>query len=95
MPPLARSNSATPGFLHRTARPNGITPLLSRASIAAPASSSASATSTNPRRAAICNGVARVTPPHAFTSAPAATSSRTTSGPASPPHPFATAYSAV
>ena len=73
-----------------SARRRGVSPLLSLAPAAAPQSSNACAIPMNPRLAAICSGVARVTPPSAFTSPPACTSARTISGPASDPHSFAT-----
>ena len=89
--PRSTSNCATLSRRQLIARCRGESPLLSTASMAAPHSSSALAILRWPRLAAICSAVARVTPPQAFTSAPARTRARTTSTPPSDAHSLATA----
>ena len=65
--PFERSRVATSILLQLTERRRGVSPKLSSASISAPQSSKASATSTLPRRAAMCSAVQCFTPSLAST----------------------------
>jgi hypothetical protein len=68
--PWASSNSIMPGWRQFSARRSGVSPLMSRASISAPAESSTEPTAKLSRRAAVCSGVPRIGPLWTFTAAP-------------------------
>src|SRR5712691_902043 len=69
--PLEMSSLVTSAWSQLTERRRGVSPRLSRASMFAPQSNNASATSTLPRRAAMCSAVQCFTPSWASTFAPA------------------------
>jgi hypothetical protein len=74
--PLARSSEATRVLSQLTARRSGVSPTLSHASMLAPQSSKACATSSLSRRAAMCRGVQFLTPAWASTAPPARTKAK-------------------
>src|SRR5262249_25458447 len=87
--PLASKKATISACLHFTARCNGVSPYLSRASIFAPHLSNAWATNTLPRRAAICSAEQPFTLSHASTLAPACTRVATTAALAVPSYGWA------